>query len=417
MARTMAQLLIEQRKNLEAQARALIETAEGENRGLSAEENQQFERISGDMASLRSQSDQLVAFETESRAAEQALQGVGHNPEEQRRLDERRDGPNTADADLLRSMIRGEVREGEFRSTTEELRAITQRSLSKGTATAGGNTVPTTFVGRLLEHMIETASLLDGGATIITTTTGETMEWPVTTSHGTGAQVSEGGVIPQNDPAFGKRSLGSYKYGDLIEVPRELADDTGVDLEGYLARMAGRAVGNALGQKLITGTGAGEPAGIFNSSTLGTTSGTGVAGAPTFDNLIDLFYSVIGPYRKSPNAGWLIKDGTAGAIRKLKDTSGRYLWEASTVAGQPDLILAKPVLTDPYVASTGVNNKSVGFGDLSAYIVRLVNGVRFERSDEFGFNKDVITFRAIVRGDGLLADQAGAFKHFVGAAT
>ncbi len=416
MTHAMAQLLIEKRKNLETQARALLDAAEAESRGLSAEESAQFDRISADMGELRAQSDRLVAFDAESRAAEEALRNAGHNPEEQRRRDENNDGGN-ADVALLRSMLRGEVREAEFRTTAQELRAISQRSLSKGTPTAGGNTVPTTFVGRLLEHMIDTASLLEGGATMITTTTGETMEWPVSTSHGTGAQVSEGGVLPQADPVFGKRALGSYKYGDLIEVPRELADDTAVDLEGYLARMAGRAVGNALGQKLITGNGTGEPAGIFNSSTLGVTSGTGVAGAPTFDNLIDLFYSVIGAYRKSPNAGWLIKDGTAGAIRKLKDTSGRYLWEASTVAGQPDLILAKPVYTDPYVAGTGVNNKSVGFGDLSAYIVRIVNGVRFERSDEFGFNKDVITFRAIVRGDGLLADQTGAFKHLVGAAT
>ncbi|WP_115790034.1 phage major capsid protein [Arthrobacter silvisoli] len=411
MTIAMAQLLIEQRKNLESQAREILEKAEGEKRELSAEENVKFDKISADMTALRAQSDKIVQFETESRAAEETLRLAGHKNVEQRGGEDNRDAVN------LRKLLKGEVREADFVSTDDEFRAISERSLSKGTATAGGNTVPTTFVGKLLEHMIETASLLEAGATIITTTKGENMEWPVTTSHGTAAQVSEGQAIPAADPAFGKRTLGSYKFGDLIEVPRELADDTGVDLESYLARMAGRAVGNALGQKLIVGTGTAEPAGLFNSTTLGVTSGTGVVGAPTFDNLIDLFYSVIGPYRKSPSASWLIKDGTAGSIRKLKDTSGRYLWESSTVAGQPDLILSKPVQTDPYVAATGLNNKSVAFGDLSAYIVRLVNGVRFERSDEYGFNKDVITFRAILRGDGLLADQTGAVKHFVGAAS
>lgn len=416
MSHAMAQLLIEKRKGLETQAHALLNTAEAEKRQLTAEETVTFDKINSDMGELRAQSDRLVQFSTESRAAEDALRGAGHDDAERRRKDEEQDGGN-ADVVLLRKMLRGEVKEGEFRSTGKELKAISERSLSKGTATAGGNTVATTFVGQLLEHMVETASLLLGGATILTTSSGETIEMPITTSHGTAAQVSEGGVIPEADPVFGKRTLGAYKYGDLIQVPRELADDTAVDLEGYLAKMAGRAVGNALGAKLIAGTGSGEPTGIFTSSTLGITSGTGVAGVPTFDNLIDLFYSVIGPYRASPNAAWLIKDSTAGAIRKLKDSSGRYLWEASTVAGQPDLILAKKVLTDPYVAATGVNNKSLGFGDISAYIVRLVNGVRFERSDEYGFNKDVITFRAIVRGDGVLADQTGAFKHFVGAAT
>ena len=415
MSHAMAQLLIEKRKNLESQAHDLLTRAETEKRELTAEENVQFEAISADMTALRSRSDQLVTFETESRAAEAALSGAGHNSEEQRRRDESRDGKS--DLDQLRQMLRGAIPEASFQSSGADLLSISQRSLAKGTASAGGNTVPTTFAGKLLEHMVETATMLAGGATVLTTASGESIEMPITLSHGTAGQVSEGQPIPEADPTFGKRTLGAYKYGDLIQLPRELADDTGVDLEGYIARMAGRAVGNALGQKLIAGTGSGEPTGIFTSSTLGVTSGTGVAGVPTFDNLIDLFYSVIGPYRASPNAAWLIKDSTAGAVRKLKDTSGRYLWEASTVAGQPDLILAKQVRTDPYVAATGVNNKSVGFGDLAAYVVRLVGGVRFERSDDYGFNKDVITFRAIVRGDGVLADQTGAFKHLVGAAT
>lgn len=125
---------------------------------------------------------------------------------------------------------------------------------------------------------------------------------------------------------------------------------------------------------------------------------------------------MIGPYRNSPNAGWVIKDSTAGAVRKLKDTSGRYLWESSVVAGQPDLILAKPVYTDPYMPAAAADAKSVLFGDLSAYFVRLVNGVRFESSEHFAFDRDVVTFRALVRGDGALADQSGAVKHFLGGA-
>jgi HK97 family phage major capsid protein len=51
---------------------------------------------------------------------------------------------------------------------------------------------------------------------------------------------------------------------------------------------------------------------------------------------------------------------------------------------------------------------------MSAYYVRLAGGIRFERSDEFAFNTDQVTFRAIVRGDGVLLDQTGAVKHFIG---
>ena len=94
--------------------------------------------------------------------------------------------------------------------------------------------------------------------------------------------------------------------------------------------------------------------------------------------------------------------------------TGAYLWQPSIVAGQPDLLLSKPVLTDPNVAATALAAKSVLFGDLSAYAIRIVNGIRFERSDDFAFNTDQVTFRAIIRGDGLLIDQTGAVKHFIG---
>lgn len=403
---TMAQMLIDQRNKLDLEARAILNVAQTEKRELNAEETVKFDRIAADMDSLRARSDQLVKFEADLSAANEALGAAGHSGQ--------RNGQDQSISDQFRSMARGDVRELDFTAqrSAEEIRA-----LSKGTATAGGNTVKTSFVEKLYEHMIETATLLRGGATIWTTTSGETIEMPVTTSHGTAALVAEAGTIPQADPAFAKRTLGAYKYGDLILVPNELLTDTSVDLEGYLARMAGRAVGNALGAHLVTGTGSGQPAGLSTLTTLGKTGGVGVAGAPTFDDLIDLFYSVISPYRNSPDAGWLFKDTTAGTLRKLKDTSGRYLWEPSVTAGVPDSILSRPILTDPNMPAVGLGLKSVVFGDLSTYYVRLVNNVRFERSVDFRFDTDQVAFRCLIRGDGMLLDQSGAVKHFIGGAS
>ena len=401
----MAQMLLEQRKKLESQFKEILERAESGKRDLSAEEGVQLDKISGDMDALKVRSDQLVKFDQDQRDMEAALAAVGHTGDENR-------GGGQDLVEQFRSLANRSRQEVTFIPTREELRA-----LSKGTASAGGNTVPVTFIGRLLEHMIETATLLRAGATTITTASGENMDMPVTLTHGTAALVAEAGTIAQADPTFGKRTLGSFKYGELILVPNELLTDTAVDLDGYLARMAGRAVGNALGAHLITGTGSGQPTGLFTSTTLGATSPTGTTGAPNFDTMIDLLYSVTGPYRNSPDAAWLIKDTTAGGLRKLKDSSGRYLWEPSVVPGTPDTILGHPVLTDPNVAATALNAKSVAFGDLSAYMVRLVNSIRFERSDDFKFDADVVAFRCLIRGDGLLLDQTGAVKHIVGAAT
>ena len=82
--------------------------------------------------------------------------------------------------------------------------------------------------------------------------------------------------------------------------------------------------------------------------------------------------------------------------------------------GQPDMLLGKPVATDPNVAAAGNSAKSVLFGDFSAFWVRLAGGVRFERSDDFAFSSDLVTFKVVARADGMTVDQTGAIKAFVG---
>jgi len=268
------------------------------------------------------------------------------------------------------------------------------RTLSKLTTGAGGNTVPVSFYDRLMAHLIEVSGILQAGATVLNTNSGEQIQIPKTTAHSTAALTAEAASITASDPAFSQAALGAYKYATLIQVSRELVDDTGVDLEGYLAMQAGRALGNALGADLITGNGSSKPTGILNNTTLGVTGPTGANGGlgatsgtanSGADNLIDLFYSVIAPYRASGSCAWLVKDSTMGVIRKIKDTTGQYMFQPSLVAGTPDTLLNKPIYVDPFMPAIATSGKSIAFGDMSQYFVRLAGGVRFERSDEFAF--------------------------------
>lgn len=408
------QKLLDKRNSAWEQAKAIIDAAEADgNRSLTAEENESYTRISDDMRSL---DEQRARFEEDEKAAadlQASLRSHSEKPQE------RNDPSEDAIDKELREFFAGETKRLEFTPTDRrELSQITEaRALSVGTATAGGNTVPRSFYGTLWEHLIETATLPGQGCTIFTTDSGENFDIPVTTSHGAAeGPTAEAAQMSGTDPAFTKRTLSAYKFDQLILTSRELLEDSGVDIKGYVGRIAGRNIGNKFGQALISGAGGGTTAtGIFTSATAGVTGGTGVAGVPTLDNLIDLLYSVIGPYRQ--NGKWLMKDTTAGKLRKIKDTTGQYIWQPAVIAGQPDLLLGKPVATDPYVASTGLNAASVLFGDLSSYAARVVNKIRFEQSTEFKFDTDQIAFKAVLRGDGLLIDQTGAVKTFVGGAS
>jgi HK97 family phage major capsid protein len=70
--------------------------------------------------------------------------------------------------------------------------------------------------------------------------------------------------------------------------------------------------------------------------------------------------------------------------------------------------LSYPVYTDPNVASLASNARIVAFGDWNAYYVRQVGGVVIERSDDFAFNTDLVTFRGKTRVDGDTVDLTAA---------
>jgi HK97 family phage major capsid protein len=406
----LVKLLVERRASLWEQAQEIGTRAASEKRDLSGEESQAWERINGEMEKLAERINQAQSREQELRAQEETLRRVVPTQREERQNDA--DGHN----EQLRSFLRGEQgapRTMEVRST----RPVDFRSLSKLTAAAGANTVQTSFYERLVAHMIETSAILRSGVTILNTGGGETLQIPKTTAHSTGAIVTEASSIGVSDPAFGQATLGAYKYGVMIQVSRELLDDSSVDLEGYLSMQAGRALGNAFGAHAVAGTGTNQPRGILTDATVGVTGGTTVAGVYTADNLIDLFYSVIAPYRNSAQAAWIAKDSSVATLRKIKDTTGQYIFQPSLLAGTPDTLLGKPLLTDPYMPATAVGAKSVLFGDLSQFFVRLAGGVRFERSDDYAFNTDLVSYRALLRADSALIDTTGAVKVFQGGAT
>lgn len=301
-----------------------------------------------------------------------------------------------------------------WRQMRDEALGGETRTLSRLTAGAGQNTVKTSFYDSLVQNLIVNAAMLQAGPTVLSTTSGEIIQIPKTLTHSAGALFAEAATITNSDPTFGQVSLGAYKYAALVQVSRELIDDTSVDLLGYLAFEMGRAVGNAVGADFIVGNGTAKPRGITIDTTLGVTGGAGVVGVFTADNLIDLFYSVAPPYRASSSAAWMFADATFAQVRKLKDTTNRYLWEPSLVVGAPDTILGKRVVTDPNVAVTALSAKSVIFGDFSRYYVREVSGVRFEQSNDYAFANDLVTFKAAWRADGALIDLTGAVKHFIG---
>jgi HK97 family phage major capsid protein len=400
-------------------AKGIAESAAEENRALTDEEQGRWDALQEEMTKLDTRIRAVLDTEKRAKEADDAFDALSGKRPEQGQAQRTAGGGKMLEE--IRKWARGEegaARHLEIRRDPG-LGPVNYRVLTTGAqGTNASSIVPTDFYDMLIAHLIEVSGVMQCGPTVLNTGGGETLQVPKTTAHSTAASAAQAGNLPTSDPAFSMQSLSAWKYGVLLQVARELIDDTAVDLLGYLAMQAGRALGNAFGTDLVNGTGTNQPTGIVTAATTGVTgSVTGVSGAPSYANLVDLEYSVIAPYRQSRSCYWLAADKTIGGFRKITDTVGRPIWEPSAVLGSPDLLLGKPLVADPFMPAQATSAKAIAFGDFSQYFVRLVGGVRFERSDDFAFGSDLVTFRAILRGDGTLVDRTGAIKLYVGAST
>lgn len=400
-----------QRQNTWHTMRSLLDQADREHRDLRADEQQSFDRMNAELDNLDQRLADLHQREQSERALANAFARVGGKVPSGT-------GVSGSDRDLD-AAFRAAVLQND-RRPIEVVPAQRRSGFQPGIERRDlvtTNLTPTSFHDKIVAHMVDNAAILAAGATLLQTETGESLKVPKSTAMSTAAIVAEAGAIGESDPTITTASLGAYKYGFLVQVTSELAADASFDLLGYLAEMSGQAIANGFGAHAITGTGSSQPYGVITNATTGVTGGTGVAGAFTADNLIDLYHSVAEPYARSKSAAWLMRNATLGAVRKLKDSQSRYLFDVAVPpgSGASGTLLGRPVFCDPTVAAVALSAKSVAFGDLSKYWVRMAGPLRFERSDSYAFANDLVSFRALARLDGVLVDQSGAVKVFVGA--
>ena len=377
------------------EAKQILDTAGAEKRDLTSEEQEKYDRISADLDTRAAVIEQLKA--DEERAAR--LDAVAAEI----RTDEVPAGDDT-DVEAIRKLARGEMRSFEF----EKRDVLTS---------ATGAPVPTSFYDMVIMRARLVGPMLDV-PTVLNTAGGENLQIPSLGTYSTSSTVTaQGANFSESDPAFNSfTTLGAFKYGFIIQLSRELIEDAGVDITSFLAEQIGNGLGFNVQSALTTGAGTTAPTGIVTAAGSGITGGTGVSGAFTADNLIDLHYSLDGAARLLPGVGFMANGASIGAMRKLKDTAGNYVFSPALDANNNDLLLGRPVFENPHMASAGTGAKSVLCGHLPSYFVRTVGGIRIDRSDDFAFNADLVTFRASMRVDGNLP-QTSHIKYFAGAAS
>lgn len=408
MAKSLADELMERRASLINKAQEIAQKGVTEDRDLSHEEQTSFDQMIAEAGKLHERAKAIAEGEERAHELENSFRKTtGREPE-------RRD--RTADSELGAWMRSARIGDGFDLAPVRgaERRAIMRNGEQRAMSATGGVDQDGVY-GQLWEYAVDASQILQAGVDIINTADGNTLPFPKATVHSSTSTATANTALTSSDSTLTTVDLSVSKDGFLTLVPTELVQDVTFDLEGYIARNAGRQLGLTVAATATT-------AAVAGFTTAGSTGPTGTTTdfgsqdtvGEGSDLLVDLYHSVIAPYRTS--AAWLMADPTAAVIRKLKTSTGDMVWQPALTVGDPDMILGKPVYFDPNLDSPGVSNKTVFFGDWSALKVRIAGGMRFERSNEYAFDADQVAFRAVVRS-GAVALDPNAVKYFVHSAT
>ncbi|MEM9249274.1 MAG: phage major capsid protein [Pseudomonadota bacterium] len=280
------------------------------------------------------------------------------------------------------------------RARSNLLTAERETRVASGTSGAtGGYAVPTLIEGDILSRARD-ANPLRGVVRVLPVETSG-IRLPLSNADATSGWVGEGDTRSGTDePTLdGKVPTTGTCYG-LVSYTEELAYDASVDVATWLITEAGAALGEAEMRAIVSGNGTNKPSGILHVAPESGADGTRTAdalkflpsgaaddlGPDPFTLLMGAVYDLHSSYRA--NGRWLMNSATAGVLRSLKDTDGRFIWAESLMAGQPALLLGYRVTICEGMPDIGMNEHPIAFGDWSrAYVLTQLGGLRVEVGD------------------------------------
>jgi HK97 family phage major capsid protein len=362
----------EQRHKLIVDARAILDKADEEKRALSAEDRQEYDRLTAEAEKLREQIEDAERRNSQERA--EAEEELSQRDEEARRNRDNQDGdqppqaPRTFDEErraLLasdeyhRMFVRAMTVPGYRPVTEEELRVHTS-----GTGTSGGYLYASEqFVNEMIAAVTDATIVRQLARVLPPITTADSAGLPVLkTRMSDSTWSSEIGTPTEREITVGRRNLTPHPLSVRTLVSKDLlARAAGVEMlvRDELARASAEAQENAF----MTGTGDQKPLGMFVASADGISTGRDVSSGNDatlikFDGLKNAKVELKAQYWGG--AAWVFHRTPYGQLAKEKDNEGRYLMQDSVTAGEPDRLLGFPVRLSEFAPSTMTASQYVG---------------------------------------------------------
>lgn len=274
-----------------------------------------------------------------------------------------------------------------------------KNSLAEGTDGSGGFLVPDEFEKQLVSGL-ESENVLRKISNVIKTRFD--LKIPGVLSHGSASWVDEEGGIADTDETFNQIVLKAYKMATRMRVSDELLEDSGFDIESYIAKEFARRIGKLEEESFLTGDGIGKPMGLINAAPVGAI--TTESGSVSLDDVIDLMHSLNGQYRN--HAIWLMNGATYGELYKIKSAFGQNLWEPSLDKELPSILMGSRVIVCDSMPAIEPGSRPILFGDFSYFWIGDRGKRSIKRLSELYATEGQVGFMASQRVDAKLIQPA-----------
>lgn len=286
------------------------------------------------------------------------------------------------------------------------------KAMSTAVASDGGYLVdPET--SQQIQSVLESNASIRAIANVVNV---ESTSYDVLIDHtdvGAGWATEAGPATETSTSSIDRISIPLHELSALPKASQRLLDDSAFDIESWLAERIADKFSRAEAAAFINGDGIDKPTGIMTHTDVDNDSWTwgNIGYVPTGvdgdfnggDGIIDLVYALGAQYRA--NASFVMNSKTAGAVRKLKDGDGRFLWSDGLAAGEPARLLGYPVLIAEDMPDIATGANAIAFGDFAAgYTVAERPDLRVLR-DPFSAKPHVL-FYATKRVGGDVSDFA-----------
>jgi HK97 family phage major capsid protein len=396
--------LRQKRAQLVAQARAILDQADADKRALGQEEENTYQTIMTEVARIGGEIERRERLEDVERAGAQA-QGTQVAGREQPE-GEQRQKPEGRESAAYRGAFGSYLRGGSQALNAEEVRA-----LQADNDTIGGFLLaPMQFVNELIQA-IDNLVWVRQWSTKYTVSNSDSLGAPVLTADPADADWTTELATGSEDStmAFGRRELTPHPLAKRIKVSRKLLRKV-PNAEGLVRDRLAYKFAVTEEKAFLTGTGSGQPLGVFVASSDGISTGRDISTgntttAITVDGLISAKYGLKQQYWR--NAKWLFHPDAVAQIAKLRDLSGgagtgQYLWQPSISAGVPDTLQSFPVFQSYYVPNTFTTGLYVGIlGDFSNYWIADSTAMEMQRLVELYAETNQVGMIGRLESDGM----------------